>query len=303
MTILVAGATGLAGSAIVRELTRIGRPVVGISSKDVDLLDRSTTFNYLDKLKPNVVINAAAKVGGISANNKYPVEFISENIRIQTNLMDAAHMAKVEKFVFLGSSCAYPKNCPQPIKEDYLLTGPLESTHSAYAVAILAGIELIKSYRKEYGHRWISAMLPNLYGPNNSFGLENSTVFPSLIHKFIEAKKSNAKSISLWGSGNPRREFLHVEDLAKAIVVCLDSYDSDQQINVGTGTDLRIAELAEKIARKTGFIGEIKWDKTKEDGIHQKVLDINKITNLGWRPTIDLDQGIELTIEWYLANR
>ena len=243
MTILVAGATGLAGSAIVKELTSIGKPVVGISSKDVDLLDRNATFDYLKKLKPNVVIDAAAKVGGISANNDYPVEFLSENIRIQTNLMDAAHSSKVEKFVFLASSCVYPKNCPQPIKEEYVLTGALESTNSAYAIAKLAGIELIKAYRKEFGHRWISVMPTNLYGPNDNFDLESSHVFPALIRKFIEAKKSNASSVNLWGTGKPRREFLHVNDLARAIIVCLDDYDEDQQINIGTGIDITVAEL------------------------------------------------------------
>jgi GDP-L-fucose synthase len=303
MTILVAGATGLAGSAIVRELTRISRPVVGISSKDVDLLDRNATFNYLNKLKPNVVIDAAAKVGGISANNNYPVEFLSENIRIQTNLMDAAHSAKVEKFVFLASSCVYPKNCPQPIKEDYLLTGALESTNSAYAIAKLAGIELIKAYRKEFSHRWISVMPTNLYGPNDNFDLESGHVFPALIRKFIEAKKLSASSVNLWGTGKPRREFLHVDDLAKAIVVCMDKFDADQQINIGTGIDLTIAELAEKIAKHTSFMGRINWDVAREGGTPQKVLDIQKITNLGWKPTINLDQGIKLTVEWYLENK
>jgi GDP-L-fucose synthase len=303
MTILVAGATGLAGSAIVRELTRIGRSVVGISSKDVDLLDRDATFDYLKKLKPNAVIDAAAKVGGISANNNYPVEFLSENIRIQTNLIDAAHSAKVEKFVFLASSCVYPKNCPQPIKEEYVLTGALESTNSAYAIAKLAGIELIKAYRKEFGNRWISVMPTNLYGPNDNFDLESSHVFPALIRKFIEAKKSNASSVKLWGTGKPRREFLHVDDLAKAIIVCLDNYDADEQINIGTGIDLTVAELAEKIAKSTGFLGNINWDVAREDGTPQKVLDIQKITNLGWKPTVNLDQGIKLTVEWYLENK
>ena len=303
MTILVAGATGLAGSAIIRELTRIGKPVVGISSKDIDLLDRNATFNYLDKLKPNVVIDAAAKVGGISANDNFPVEFLSENIRIQTNLMDAAHSVKVEKFVFLASSCVYPKNCPQPIKEEYVLTGTLESTNSAYAIAKLAGIELIKAYRKEFGHKWISVMPTNLYGPNDNFNLESSHVFPALIRKFIEAKKSNANTVKLWGTGKPRREFLHVDDLAKAIIVCLDKYDADQQINIGTGIDLTVAELAEKIAKYTGFSGSINWDVAREDGTPQKVLDIQKVTNLGWKPTINLDQGIKLTVEWYLENK
>ena len=303
MTILVAGATGLAGSAIVRELNRIGRPVVGISSKDVDLLDRNATFNYLNRLKPNAVIDAAAKVGGISANNTYPVEFLSENIQIQTNLMDAAHSAKVENFVFLASSCVYPKSCPQPIKEEYVLTGVLESTNSAYAMAKLAGIELVKAYRKEFGHKWISVMPTNLYGPNDNFDLESSHVFPALIRKFIEAKKANAKSVNLWGTGKPRREFLHVDDLASAIVFCIDNYDSDQQINIGTGIDLTVAELAEKIAENIGFTGSINWDVARGDGTPQKVLDIQKITNLGWKPTINLDQGIKLTVEWYLGNK
>jgi GDP-L-fucose synthase len=303
MTILVAGATGLAGSAIVRELTRIGKPIVGISSKDVDLLDRDATFNYINSLKPKIVIDAAARVGGISANNNYPVEFLSENIRIQTNLMNAAHSAKVEKFVFLASSCVYPKNCPQPIKEEYVLTGALESTNSAYAIAKLAGLELIKAYRKEFGHRWISVMPTNLYGPNDNFDLESSHVFPALIRKFIEAKKSNANIVNLWGTGKPRRELLHVDDLARAIIVCLDNYDSDQQINIGTGIDLTIAELAKKIAKITGFRGTIYWDEDREDGTPQKVLDIQKITNLGWKPTINIDQGIKLTVEWYLENK
>ena len=302
MTILVAGATGLAGSAILRELTRIGRPVVGISSKDVDLLDRNATFDYVNKLKPNAVIDAAAKVGGISANDKYPVEFLSENIRIQTNLMDAAHSAKVERFVFLASSCVYPKSSPQPIKEEYVLTGALEPTNSAYAIAKLAGIELIKAYRKEFGYRWISVMPTNLYGPNDNFDLESSHVFPALIRKFIEAQKSNASLVNLWGTGKPRREFLHVNDLAKAIIVCLDNYDADQQINIGTGIDLTVAELAEKIAKNIGFTGSINWDVDRKDGTPQKVLDIQKITNLGWKPTINLDEGIKLTVEWYLVN-
>ncbi len=303
MTILVAGATGLAGSAIIKELNRIGKQAVGISTKDVDLLDRNATFNYLNELKPNIVIDAAAKVGGISANNNYPVEFLSENIQIQTNLIDAAHSAKVEKFVFLASSCVYPKNCPQPIKEEYVLTGTLESTNSAYAMAKLAGIELIKAYRKEFGHKWVSVMPTNLYGPNDNFDLESSHVFPALIRKFVEAKKSNASSVKLWGTGKPRREFLHVDDLARAIIVCMDSYDSDMQINIGTGIDLTVEELAEKIAKNTGFTGIINWDTAKEDGTPQKVLDIQKITNLGWKPTINLDQGIKLTVEWYLENK
>ena len=303
MTILVAGATGLAGSAIYRELLNLGEKVVGISSKDVDLLDRKTTFEFLKNLKPKVVIDAAAKVGGISANNNFPVEFLSENIQIQTNLMDGSHNSGVQKFVFLASSCVYPKSCPQPIKEEYVLTGPLEPTNSAYAMAKLSGIELIKSYRRQFGHKWISVMPTNLYGPNDNFDLESSHVFPALIRKFVDAKHSGAKSVTLWGSGKPRREFLHVDDLAKAIIVCLEKYNSDQQINIGTGIDLTIKELSMKIAKLVGFDGEVNWDTNREDGTPQKVLDIKKISDLGWKPSISLDEGIDLTVEWYLKNK
>ncbi len=303
MTILVAGATGLAGSAIYRELLKVGEKVVGISSKEVDLLDRKATFEYLKYLKPKVVIDAAAKVGGISTNNNFPVEFLSENIRIQTNLMDASHDTDVSKFIFLASSCVYPKNCPQPIKEEYVLTGPLEPTNSAYAVAKISGIELIKSYRRQFGHKWISVMPTNLYGPNDNFDLESSHVFPALIRKFIDAKNSGAKSVTLWGSGKPKREFLHADDLARAIVVCLEKYDSDQHINIGTGLDLTIEELSLKIAKSVGFSGEVIWDSNKNDGTLQKVLDIKQISDLGWKPSISLEVGINLTVEWYLKNK
>jgi GDP-L-fucose synthase len=303
MTILVAGATGLAGSAIIRELNRIGKPVVGISSKDVDLRNRTLTFEYLKKLKPRVVIDAAAKVGGINANNTFPVEFLSTNIQIQTNLMDASHSVSVERFIFLGSNCIYPKNCLQPIKEEYILSGPLEPTNSAYAVAKLAGIELIKSYRKEFGNKWFSIMPINLYGPNDNFDLESSHVFPALIRKFTDAIENNSKEVVVWGSGNPRREFLHVDDLARAIIICLEKYDSDEHINIGTGSDLTIKDLAEKIAKISGFKGEIIWDSTKEDGTLRKLLDIQKITRLGWKPEVSLEQGIKSTIDWYLKNK
>jgi len=303
MTVLVAGATGLAGSAIVRELRRIGTPVVGISSKQFDLRNRKLTFEYLENLKPSVVIDAAAKVGGINANNTYPVEFLSHNIQIQTNLMDASHNSKVDRFIFLGSNCIYPRNCPQPIKEEYILSGALEPTNSAYAVAKLAGIELIKSYRKEFGHKWFSVMPINLYGPNDNFDLESSHVFPALIRKFSDAVENNDQQVIVWGSGTPRREFLHVDDLAKAVIVCLEKYDSDQHINIGTGSDLTIKELAEKIAKISGFGGEIIWDSTKDDGTPQKLLDVQKITKLGWEPKISIDDGIKSTIDWYLDNK
>jgi GDP-L-fucose synthase len=303
MTILVAGGTGLVGSAIVRELKRVNRDVVGISSKDVNLLDRDKTFAYIKKLNPTAIIDAAAKVGGIGGNNAFPVEFLSQNLQIQSNLMDAAHAAKTEKFVFLGSSCIYPRNCPQPIKEDYLLTGELEQTNSAYAIAKIAGIELIKSYRKEYGYKWISVMPTNLYGPNDNFDLETSHVLPALIRKFIEAKQNNKSEVTVWGSGTPLREFLHTDDLAKAILLCMEKYDDAQQINVGSGVEISILDLANKIAEKVGFSGSIVMDANKPDGTPRKVLDITKVSNLGWKPTISLDQGIASTVEWYLENK
>jgi len=303
MKILVAGATGLAGSAIVREFTRLDREVIGISSKDLNLLDRRATFKYFKKLRPNIVIDAAAKVGGINANNTHPVEFLSNNIQIQTNIMDAAHAVDVERFIFLGSNCIYPKNCPQPIKEEYIMTGVLEPTNSAYAIAKLAGIELIKAYRKEHNRKWISVMPINLYGPNDNFDLESSHVFPALIRKFTDAINNDLDRVTVWGTGKPRREFLHADDLARAIVICLEKYDSDEHINIGTGTDLSISELAEKIANISGFKGNIEWDKSREDGTLQKVLDVEKISNLGWRPTISLEVGIQSTIQWYLANK
>jgi len=303
MTILVAGATGLVGSAIVREIERIGKQVKGISSKDVDLLDRRSTFAYIKDLNPSVIIDAAARVGGIGANNSHPVDFLTQNIQIQSNLMDASHEANVKSFVFLGSSCIYPRDCAQPIKEEYIMTGALEQTNSAYAIAKIAGLELIKSYRKQHGHKWISVMPTNLYGPNDNFDLENSHVFPALIRKFIEGKRNNAQSVTLWGSGSPKREFLHVDDLAKAILVCLEKYDSDQHINVGTGEDIEIKELAKKIANLAGFTGEIVWDKAKPDGTPRKVLDVSKITNLGWKPSISLDSGIAQTVQWYQENK
>jgi GDP-L-fucose synthase len=303
MTILVAGGTGLVGSAIVRELKRVNRDVVGISSKDVNLLDRDKTFAYIKKLNPTAIIDAAAKVGGIGGNNAFPVEFLSQNLQIQSNLMDAAHAAKTEKFVFLGSSCIYPRNCPQPIKEDYLLTGELEQTNSAYAIAKIAGIELIKSYRKEYGYKWISVMPTNLYGPNDNFDLETSHVLPALIRKFIEVKQNNKSEVTVWGSGTPLREFLHTDDLAKAVLLCMEKYDDAQQINVGSGVEISILDLANNIAEKVGFSGSIVMDANKPDGTPRKVLDITKVSNLGWKPTISLDQGIASTVEWYLENK
>jgi GDP-L-fucose synthase len=300
---LVAGGSGLVGSAIVRELERSNKDVVGISRKNVDLLNRSETFDYLQRFKPDVVIDAAAKVGGIGGNSAYPVEFLTQNIQIQSNLMDAAHSAGVEKLVFLGSSCIYPRSSPQPIKEEFILTGPLEATNSAYAIAKIAGIELVRSYRKEYGHKWISVMPTNLYGPNDNFDLETSHVLPALIRKFVDAKDNGADRVTLWGTGEPLREFLHVDDLAKAINVCLDKYDDDSHINIGSGSEISIKNLAEKVAAYANFQGEIIWDKSRPDGTPRKILDINRILNLGWKPLITMDEGIRNTVEWYQHQR
>jgi GDP-L-fucose synthase len=299
MSILVLGASGLVGSATLKELQKQNKPAIGASRADVDLLNRQDTFEFIRKVKPDMVVDAAAKVGGIGANDKFPVNFLSENLQIQTNLIDACHEFKVEKFIFLGSSCIYPRNCPQPIQEDALLTGILEPTNSAYAIAKIAGLELIKSYRKQYKYKWITVMPTNLYGPRDNFDLENSHVLPALIRKFVEAKRNKVESVILWGTGSAVREFLFVEDLARAIIFCSDNYDSDDHINIGTGVGISIKELAEKIAKLTNFQGRILWDSSKPDGMPRKVLNIDKITKLGWRPNVALDDGILKTIAWY----
>ena len=299
MTIIVAGATGLAGSAIVRAFEASGRTVVGINKKIVDLMDGKTTSDFVKSVKPLLIVDAAAKVGGIGANNSHPVEFLSDNITIQGNLMRAAHEAGVPNFVFLGSSCIYPRDSAQPIKEEYLMTGPLEVTNSAYAVAKIAGIEMVNSYRKEFGTSWISLMPTNLYGPRDNFNLAASHVLPAFIRRFVEAAESGLTKVTLWGSGAPLREFLHVDDLAKAVVVASEKYDSSLHLNVGTGEDISIKELAHKVASAAGYTGEIEWDATRPDGTPRKVLDVSRIKALGWKPTITLDEGIASTIAWY----
>ncbi len=299
MTVIVAGATGLAGSAIVKAFESQGRDVIGFNRSVVDLMDAQATEEFIVKSKPALIVDAAAKVGGIGANNSYPVEFLGDNITIQGNLMRAAHKAKVPNFVFLGSSCIYPRDCAQPIKEEYLMTGPLETTNSAYAVAKIAGIEMINSYRKEYGTKWISLMPTNLYGPRDNYDLAASHVLPAFIRRFIEAAETGAKKVTLWGSGSPLREFLHVDDLAKAVVVAAENYDSSMHLNVGTGEDLSIKELAEKVAAAAGFKGQIEWDFSKPNGTPRKVLDVSRIKSLGWKPTITLEEGIASTVAWY----
>jgi len=302
MTIVIAGSTGLVGSAITRALIGRGQSVIGINRKVVDLLDRKATFEFINAAKPDLVIDAAAIVGGIGANNNFPVDFLSKNIQMQSNLMDAAHAANVERFVFLGSSCIYPRDCAQPIKEEYLMTGPLEQTNSAYAVAKIAGIELIRSYRKQFNRKWISLMPTNMYGPNDNFDLESSHVLPALINRFVTATKNGERSVTLWGTGSPKREFLHVDDLATATLLAVEKYDDGAHLNVGTGEDLPIAELASIISRLSGFSGKIEWDSSKPDGTPRKVLDVTKMKNLGWVPAISLEAGIASTIEWFKDN-
>jgi GDP-L-fucose synthase len=299
MVVLVAGSTGLVGSALTEVFTASGHEVIGLNRSVVDLLDLEATKSFIKRVKPDLLVDAAAKVGGISANSTLPVEFLSDNIRIQSNLMEAAHVASVEKFVFLGSSCIYPRDCQQPIKEEYLMTGPLESTNSAYAIAKIAGIELINSYRKEYGAKWISLMPTNLYGPRDNFDLQASHVLPALIRRFVEAVENGSAKVVLWGSGSPKREFLHVNDLAQAVLKASENYDSPMHLNIGTGDDLTIKDLAGKVARAAGFTGEIEWDKSKPDGTPQKVLDVSKIKALGWEPRITLEAGIASTVAWY----
>jgi GDP-L-fucose synthase len=301
MKVVVAGSTGLAGSAISAAFSAQGHQVIGLNRSVVDLLDGEATKRFLVSAKPNLVIDAAAKVGGIGANNTFPVEFLADNITIQGNLMSAAHAAGVENFVFLGSSCIYPRDCAQPIKEEYLMTGPLEDTNSAYAIAKITGIELINSYRKEYGTRWISLMPTNLFGPRDNFDLASSHVLPAFIRRFVEAAESGAEKVVLWGSGSPLREFLHVDDLAQAVVVASEKYDSSLHLNVGTGEDLSIKELAGLVAKSAGFTGVIEWDSSKPDGTPRKVLDVSRIKALGWKPTITLEEGVASTIAWYKA--
>jgi GDP-L-fucose synthase len=303
MKIYVAGHRGLVGSAIVRAIEADGKHAwIGQSRSELDLLDRNSVFRYLADEKPDAVVIAAAKVGGIHANDTYPVEFLSENLQIETNLMDAAHAAGIPRLLFLGSSCVYPKLAQQPIKEEYLLTGELEKTNEAYALAKISGLKLVQAYRKQYGHKWISAMPTNMYGPGDNFDLDNSHVLPALIRKFHDAKTQGSPSVSLWGTGSPKREFLHSDDLGRACLFLLEKYDDEVPINVGVGEDVPIKELAEIIQEIVGFTGAIEWDTSKPDGTPRKLLDVSLITALGWKPEIKLEEGIRSTYGWYLEN-
>ena len=301
--VYVAGHRGLVGSAVWRRLKQDGcQNLIGWTSSEVDLRDRKATFEAMPATKPQVVVVAAAKVGGILANNTYPVDFLNDNLRIQTNLFEAAHAASVPRLLFLGSSCIYPKFANQPISEDELLTGPLEPTNDAYAIAKIAGILAIRSYRRQYGHSWISAMPTNLYGSGDNFDVETSHVLPAMIHKFDAAKQTGAPPV-LWGTGTPRREFLHTSDLASAVSHLLQNYDADSHVNVGTGSDVSIAELADLVADAVGYSGDIVWDTSKPDGTPRKLLDVSKLESTGWRPHVDLADGIAETYAWFLEHR
>jgi GDP-L-fucose synthase len=304
MRIYVAGHRGLVGSAIIRAIEAEGEHNwIGKTRSELDLLDRKAVFHFLATEKPDAVIIAAAKVGGIHANNTYPVQFLTENLQIEANLMDGAHAAGIKKLLFLGSSCVYPKMAQQPIKEEYLLTGELEKTNEAYALAKISGLKLVQAYRNQYGYDWISAMPTNMYGPGDNFDLENSHVLPALIRKFDDAKSSGAASVKLWGSGTPRREFLHADDLGRACVYLLENYNEEVAINVGVGEDVSIKELAELIKETVGFSGLIEWDSSKPDGTPRKLLDVSRITSLGWKAEISLEDGIRSTYEWYKENK
>lgn len=301
--VLIAGKNGMVGSALVRLYDSFSNfEVLSPTRQELDLLDRNLVFEYLSKNKPDLVVDAAARVGGIVDNNSYPVDFLSINLQIQTNLMDAAAKAGVKNFVFLGSSCIYPKFAPQPLKEEFLLSGPLEETNSAYAIAKIAGLRLIQAYREQYGYSWISTMPTNLYGPNDNFDFNSSHVIPGLIAKFHKAKIEKQNKVTLWGTGSALREFLHVDDLARAIKFTSEKYNDHEFINIGSGEEVSIKQLAELVRQVVGFEGEIKWDSSYPDGTPQKLLDSSKILKLGWKPEIALTEGLASTYKWFLEN-
>ena len=308
MKVYVAGHNGLVGRALIRAIeARPDLEWIGATRSELDLLDGEAVQSFLEQNSPDLILMAAAKVGGIGANDKYPVEFLLDNLTIQNNIMKTAHEVSTKKLVFLGSSCIYPKFCEQPIKEEYLLTGELEPTNEAYAIAKIAGIKLIQSYRKEYGHSWISVMPTNLYGPDDNFNPDTSHVLPAMIAKFHKAKLEKEPFVELWGSGKPRREFLHVDDLANAILMLATSYNDSTPINIGFGEDLEISELANLISDIVGYPGEIKWNAEMPDGTPRKLLDTSKISSLGWKPMISLADGIQSVYDSYresqVANR
>ena len=300
----VAGHRGLVGSAIWRKLQAEGfTDLIGRTSSELDLKDRDALFAFFAHTKPRYVVLAAAKVGGILANSTYPVDFLSENLRIQVNVLDAALEHGVERVLFLGSSCIYPKLAPQPLKEEYLLTGHLEPTNDAYAIAKIAGILQIQAVRRQYGLPWISAMPTNLYGPGDNFSPTGSHVLPAMIRRYEEARISGAESVTNWGTGSPLREFLHVDDMAEACLHLLEHYDGPEHVNVGTGTDVTIKELAGLVAEAVGYEGRIEWDTTKPDGTPRKLMDVTKLADAGWTARIPLQEGLRSTVEWFREHQ
>lgn len=301
--IYIAGHQGLVGSAIVRSLSGLGyKNLILKTRKELDLLSQDKVNRFFARQKPDYVFLAAAKVGGILANQTYPAEFIYENLVIETNILQAAYKNKVKKLIFLGSSCIYPRNCPQPIKEEYLLSSPLESTNEAYALAKIAGVKMCEFYNQQYGTKFIAVMPTNLYGINDNFSLTSSHVLPAMIRKFHEAKINKSPEVILWGTGKPHREFLHVDDLAAALIFLINKYNGQEIINIGCGQDLTIKELANKIKTVVGYQGKITWDKTKPDGTPRKLLDVSRLKKLGFKPKINLDKGLKLTYQWFLEN-
>jgi GDP-L-fucose synthase len=293
--IYVAGHRGLVGSAIWRELERQGfTNLIGRTHAELELLDAAAVRKFYAEARPEFVFVAAARVGGILANNNHPAQFLYENLEVQNNLIHGAYEARVTKLLFLGSSCIYPKHAPQPLKEEYLLTGPLEPTNEWYAIAKIAGVKMCQAYHRQYGCNFISAMPTNMYGPNDHYDLQNSHVLPALVRKFHEAKATGAKEVVCWGSGEPRREFLYADDLGRACVFLMEKYDEEQFINVGFGSDVTIRELAETVQRIVGFTGEIIWDRSKPDGTPRKWMDSSRLLALGWKPQVTLEQGIAL---------
>ena len=302
MRLYIAGINGMVGSAIAEEAKKQGYEVLGKSSKELDLTKREAVFAEMNSVKPDALVIAAAKVGGIGANSTFPVDFLSVNLQIQTNLLDAAHAADIERVLFLGSSCIYPKFAPQPIPESALLTGELEPTNEPYAIAKIAGLKLVEAYRKQYGHKWISAMPTNLYGPRDNFDLESAHVLPALINRFHNAKVNKLAEVAIWGDGTPLREFLHVEDLASACLMLLKEYDGSVAINIGSGQETSILDLAESVSKVVGFEGTVVFDKTKPNGTPRKLLDTHFLNNLGLKAQIDLKDGLASTYAWFLNN-
>ncbi|MDY2698800.1 MAG: GDP-L-fucose synthase [Lachnospiraceae bacterium] len=301
--IYVAGHRGLVGSAIVRNLQAKGYTnIIGRTHKELDLTNQAMVREFFEKEKPDVVVLAAAKVGGINANNTTPADFAYENLQIQCNVIDCCHQYHVKKLLFLGSTCIYPKMAPQPIPEDALLTGPLEVTNEAYAIAKIAGLEMCKFYKRQYGDNFISCMPTNLYGPHDNYDLQGSHVMPAMIRKFHEAKVKNAPTVELWGTGTPLREFLYVDDMADACVFLLENYDGEQHVNIGTGKEVTIKQLAETVKKVVGFEGEIVWNKDMPDGTPRKLTNVDKLHGLGWMHKVDLEEGVELAYQWFKDN-